>query len=144
LLADVRDVVSQVRDGSRFDLARAVRALSQQPTGELTVHVEAPGVIAVDDDAQAQAVLRCLQEIVTNAIRHAQARHLWLTIESGADGITVRGRDDGRGAAAVRWGHGLTGMRERFEALSGQVQVSTHVGGGFDVHGFVPRSRVAS
>lgn len=144
LLTDVRDVVSQVRDGSRFDLARAVRALSQQPAGDLRVHVDAPDVIPVDDEAQAQALLRCLQEIVTNTMRHAHARDLWLTIESTREGITVRGRDDGRGAAAVHWGLGLTGMRERFEALRGTVDVTTHPGGGFDVRGFVPRTRGVS
>ena len=144
LLADVRDVVGQLRESSRFDLVRAVRALADQSSGDLNIHVDAPSVIAIDDDAQAHAILRCLQEVVTNARRHAKAGNLWLTITSDAVGIAVHGRDDGRGAATVSYGHGLTGMRERFEALSGRLELTTRVGGGFEVHGFMPRAQAVS
>ncbi len=137
LLADVRDVVSQVRDGARFDLATAVRALIAQPAGSLTIHLEAPDTIPVDD-AHAHALLRCVQEIVTNAVRHAQARNLWIAVDLALDGVTVRGRDDGRGAPSLAWGHGLTGMRERFEAQAGRVEIRTRAGHGFEVHGFIP------
>ena len=144
LLADVRDVVGQLREGGRFDLLRAVRTLAELPTGSLTIHLDAPEEMPVADDEQAHALLRCVQEIVTNAMRHAQARHLWLTFQSDPDGIVVHGRDDGRGAGSPAWGHGLTGMRERFEALNGRLDVSTHVGGGFEVHGFIPHRQEAS
>jgi len=144
LLADVRDVVGQLREGGRFDLLRAVRTLAELPTGSLTIHVDAPDEIPVADDEQAHALLRCVQEIVTNTMRHAQARHLWLTFQSGPDGIMVRGRDDGHGSGSPSWGHGLTGMRERFEALNGRLDVSTHIGGGFEVRGFIPHRQEAS
>ena len=144
LLADVRDVVGQLRESSRFDLVRAVRALADQSCGDLHIHLDAPSVISIDDDAQAQTILRCLQEIVTNARRHAKAHNLWLTITSDAVGIAVHGRDDGRGAAMVSYGHGLTGMRERFEALSGRLELTTTIGGGFEVHGSMPRVQAVS
>ena len=143
LLADVRDVVGQLRESSRFDLAKAVRTLVAEPSGRLAIHLEAPDTIPVDDDAHAHALLRCVQEIVTNATRHSDARNLWLTIAPGSDGVTVHGRDDGRGAAHVAWGHGLTGMRERFEAQAGHVEVRTSAGRGFEVHGFLPRTQAA-
>lgn len=144
LLADVRDVVAQLRESSRFDLVRAVHALAEQPAGDLIIHVDAPAVIPVDDDAQAQAILRCLGEIVTNARRHADASTLWLTITTDSKGIAVHGKDDGHGAAAVSFGNGLTGMRERFEALNGRLDVTTRLGGGFELHGFMPRAQAAS
>jgi signal transduction histidine kinase len=108
-----------------------------QSTGSLAIHLESPETIPVDD-ARAHALLRCVQEIVTNAVRHAQARNLWIAIELTADGVTIRGRDDGRGAPTLAWGHGLTGMRERFEAHAGRVEVHTRAGHGFEVHGFLP------
>jgi signal transduction histidine kinase len=144
LLADVRDVVGQLREGSRFDLLRAVRTLAELPAGSLAIHLDAPDEMPIAHDEQAHALLRCVQEIVTNTMRHAQARHLWLTFQSGPDGIVVHGRDDGRGAGSPSWGHGLTGMRERFEALDGRLDVSTRVGGGFEVHGFIPHRQEAS
>ena len=144
LLADVRDVVGQLRESSRFDLVRAVRALAEQSAGDLIIYVDAPSVIPIDDDAQAHAILRCLEEVVTNARRHAEATNLWLTITSDANGIAVHGRDDGHGAATVSFGNGLTGMRERFEALNGRLDLTTRLGGGFEVHGFMPRGPAAS
>lgn len=147
LLADVRDVVGQLRESGRVELVRAVRDIAQaaqDPTGRLAIHVEANREIAIEDEAQAHALLRCIQEIVTNAMRHAHARHLWLRLESGTDGVTVHARDDGRGTAQVMWGHGLTGMRERFESLNGRLEISSSVEGGFEVRGFMPRAQVAS
>lgn len=147
LLADVRDVVGQLRESGRVELVRAVREIAQSaqdPTGTLAIHVEADGEITIADEAQAHALLRCVQEIVTNAMRHANAHHLWLRLESGTDGIFVHARDDGRGAASLTWGHGLTGMRERFESLNGRLDISSSDGGGFEVRGFMPRVQVAS
>lgn len=147
LLADVRDVVGQLRESGRVELVQAVRRIAQSahdPTGSLAIHVDADREIALEDEAQAHALLRCVQEIVTNAMRHAHARHLWLRLESGADGVRVHARDDGRGTTEVTWGHGLTGMRERFEALNGRLEISSSAEGGFEVRGFMPRAQVAS
>ena len=143
LLSDVREVVNQMRDSSRLDLAGAVRALAGG-AGTLQIHLDMPGPVDVDDAAQAQALLRGVQEIITNAARHAAARNLWIRIERRAGGIALHARDDGRGAAAVTWGNGLKGMRERFEAHAGRVEVTSTAGHGFEVHGFMPRAEAAS
>lgn len=141
LLADVRDVVGQLRESRPRDLAQAVRALVSAPAGPLAIHLDAPESLPTEDEAHAQAVLRCVQEIVTNATRHGQARHLWITVVTGPEGLTLHARDDGQGAARVAWGHGLTGMRERFEALAGRIEVDAHPGHGFEVRGFLPSTR---
>ncbi len=137
LLADVRDVVSQLRDRSRIDLAATVRSLTAQTSG-VEVHIDMPGTFEVEDAGQANTILRCVQEVVTNAARHAGARHLWIRIERTADGIALHARDDGRGSAVVTWGNGLTGMRERFEEHAGRVKIVAAEGRGFEVHGFIP------
>lgn len=140
LLADVRNAVGSLREVEPANLGQAIRALTAGPTGGLTVHLDAASDVHVAGAAQAHALLRCVQEILTNAIRHSQAAHLWITVEVGLDGVTVCGRDDGRGAGTVSWGHGLSGMRERVEALHGRLDVSTRAGDGFEVRAFVPRS----
>ncbi len=139
LLADVRDVVSQLRDSGAVDVADAIRRLAPQG-GELNVHFDLPQSLGALEQARAQAIVRCVQEVMTNAVRHAGARNLWITVADGADGVRVHARDDGRGAGAFTWGNGLRGMRERFEALAGRVDVETSAGGGFEVHGVMPRS----
>ena len=143
LLSDVRDVVSRLRESSRFDLAEAVRALVTS-AAQLEIDLQLPDTIVIDDPLQAHAILRCVQEIITNTARHAAARHLWIAIEPRADGIAVTARDDGRGADVVTWGNGLRGMRERFEEYSGRVEFSSAEGRGFEVRAFMPRADAAS
>jgi signal transduction histidine kinase len=35
-------------------------------------------------------------------------------------------------------GNGLSGMRERFDALGGRIELHSSEGGGFEVRGFMP------
>ena len=138
LLGDVRDVVGKLRDSRHLDLAQALRALTMTP-GTLQVHLDMPAHVEVEEPAQAHALLRCVQEIVTNAARHASARNLWITIVQREQGIDLHARDDGRGAAVLQWGNGLRGMRERFEEYAGRIEVQSSAGRGFEVRAFLPR-----
>jgi signal transduction histidine kinase len=142
LLADVRSVVSQLRESSAVDVAEALRRLIPA-SGPLAVHLDMmPALSGVDPD-RAQVLVRCVQEVITNAVRHAGAANLWITIADTADGIRVDARDDGQGAAALDWGNGLRGMRERFESCEGRLDVRTRPGGGFELHGVMPRAGTA-
>ena len=60
---------------------------------------------------------------------------------TGRTACACHARDDGQGAGALAWGNGLRGMRERFEALAGQVDVETKRRRGFEIHGVMPRSQ---
>ncbi|AWI91852.1 ATPase [Methylobacterium sp. DM1] len=76
-------------------------------------------------------VFRCIQESSTNAVRHGDARHVRARVaqESDAAGLTtlrISVEDDGTGIApGHRVGLGLSGMRERVEALGGQFRLDT-------------------
>jgi signal transduction histidine kinase len=137
LLSDVRDVVGTLREARPSDLAQAIRALGGTAPG-LSIHFDLPDVLPVDDGPRAEALLRCVQEIITNAVRHARASNLWIRIESRPDGIALHARDDGRGAAQLSLGHGLTGMRERFAACAGSVEFNSRRDIGFEVRCFMP------
>jgi len=123
LLHNVRDVVSAMRGSPGPNLTSALRGLVEEVPG-LRVHVTMPESLRVDDGARGHCILRCVQEIVTNTLRHAGARNLWITIAQSDEGITVDARDDGRCAGAVRAGHGLSGMRARLEELGGRLRVA--------------------
>lgn len=139
LLGDVRDVVSTLRSSRHIDLSQALRALAIT-SGTLDIHLEMPEHLRLEDAAQAHALLRSVQEIITNTARHASARNLWITIVQRPDGIDLRARDDGRGASVLEWGNGLRGMRERFEEYAGRLDVKSAIGHGFEVRGFMPRA----
>jgi len=137
LLADVREVVSTVREGSGLDLAGALLTLTRDiPTPK--VHLQVPDDLGIDDPQRAQVVLRCAQEAITNAVKHAGAQNLWLTLHRTEGGIRLEVKDDGRGATNLRRGHGLTGMRERLESLGGRLSVTSAPGQGFSLQAELP------
>jgi len=136
MLAEVRDVVSRLRADESTDLAAALRALVA-PIPSPRIHLNVPDDLPSVDGARALAVLRCAQECVTNAIRHASAQNLWIELEATAGGIGLRIRDDGKGAAPLSEGNGISGMRERIGALSGKLRLNPGPPG-FEAEVWVP------
>jgi two-component system sensor histidine kinase UhpB len=87
------------------------------------------------------ALLRVVQESLTNVARHACASRASLQIERGAGQVTVRVEDNGRGhgSAALPAGRfGLLGMKERVQALGGSLEVITAPGEGFRLTASIP------
>ncbi|OOG54552.1 sensor histidine kinase [Rhodanobacter sp. C03] len=131
LLADVREVVSELRQDDAIDLTQALRSLTEGVPG-LNVHVIMPPRFSVEDPRRAQVLLRCAQEIITNTARHAGARNLWLNFAyAGESLLGLHARDDGRGAEQVEPGNGLSGMRERLAEFGGSLTLDTGMSQGF-------------
>jgi two-component system sensor histidine kinase UhpB len=89
------------------------------------------------------AIYRIVQEAITNCLRHARARHLYidLTRAPGADsGLQLEIRDDGAGfdAARTAGGSGLAGMRERVALLGGSLQLLSEPGQGVTIRAELP------
>ena len=53
--------------------------------------------------------------------RDGCAHTLCIHIEVRDHGSALHARDDGRGVTDLKWGNGLSGMRERFEEHAGRV-----------------------
>src|SRR4029434_2395287 len=101
------------------------------------IHLSVADDLYVDDPSKAHAVFRCVQEAMTNAVRHARARNLWIQLSQSQTGIDVRISDDGDGRSDVKPGHGLKGMRERMEEVGGWVKVQARPGHGFAIEAWV-------
>ncbi len=127
LLSDVREVVGAMR-AERTDhaptLLVAIRALLVDVPG-LAVHLDVPESLVIEDACRAECIVRCIQEIVTNARRHARAQNLWVRLRDEAGHLAVEAHDDGKGAEELCDGHGLRGMRSRLEELGGRLEVRT-------------------
>jgi signal transduction histidine kinase len=137
LLADVRDVVSRLREDDPLDLAAALAALTSVITSPV-LHLDVAPDVAVRDPSIAQTTLRAVEEIVTNAVRHSGARNLWISLSVGDGSLSIEARDDGQGVDHVRFGNGLLGMRERVAAARGSMEVSSMRGEGFRVYVRLP------
>jgi signal transduction histidine kinase len=137
LLVDVREVVSDMRDDDKVELASALRTLVEG-VPEPRIHLDLPMELSMTDPLRAQVLLRCAQEMITNSVRHAQARNLWISLVPDEHGVAMIARDDGRGVDAVEAGNGLKGMAERLKQLGGELKIETSPGAGFALRAWVP------
>ena len=91
--------------------------------------------LAPDVEAAIQAMI---QEGLANSVRHGHAQHVSLTCVTDEGGLTVTLIDDGEGAAFVKDGIGLSGMRERIASCGGTLHAEP-VGNGFRLMGRFPQ-----
>lgn len=76
-------------------------------------------------------IYRVVQEALTNIARHAQAAHVKIDLSLNNDtSVHLQISDDGIGfdKPSLRYGFGLTGMRERIEGAGGKLEVSNKNG----------------
>ncbi|UCD23309.1 MAG: sensor histidine kinase, partial [Gemmatimonadota bacterium] len=143
-IKSIRNVTNDLRPSLLDDLGLvpALRALVDEfseRTGILARISEAGPLPGLSDESEL-AVYRALQEGLSNVARHADASSVVVILESGADSVILRVRDDGKGPPDLDWhklerrGHmGLTGMRERVTSLGGSLTVGRGAGEGMEL-----------
>jgi signal transduction histidine kinase len=77
-------------------------------------------------------------ETLTNTAKHAHASVVDVQVETVNSVLHVRVRDDGRGGAHVTGGSGLVGLKDRAEALGGQIWLHSPPGAGTAVEIALP------
>ncbi|MCA2211741.1 sensor histidine kinase [Jidongwangia harbinensis] len=138
-LAQLRNTLGVLRAGPPPDLV-GIPALAERAreTG-LAVAVAEHGTPVEVGPEVAAAAYRVVQESLTNAVRHADAEAVTVELGWSPAGLRVEIADDGRGVNTVRFGNGLTGMRERVVACGGGFHAGTPAGGtGFVVTAAFP------
>ncbi len=139
----VMDCADQIYDGmhrlisklrplalDHFGLHDALRDLLgecrlQHP--DLVVNASLPQALDALEDELATAVFRIVQEAVNNALRHAQAKRIDVRLSVAAQSLQLEVVDDGVGRVAQFQGgghYGLSGMRERAQALGGSFELT--------------------
>ena len=139
LLDDIRAVVGQLRRYDGVDLGPALRALTERLPGP-SIELELQPDLRVAEVAQAEALLRCAQEALTNALRHSGARRVRISLRGENDEVRIEIADDGHGESDLVPGNGLTGMRERFEEAGGRFEIETAPGRGFCIRAALPQA----
>ncbi|GLY07090.1 MULTISPECIES: sensor histidine kinase [Actinoplanes] len=141
-LDEIRRIARRLRPGvlEELGLASALRALATEfTTAGLSVRKQVgKDLPALGKDAEL-VVYRVAQESLTNAARHAGARHVDLRLGGdGGGGVELSVRDDGKGLRGAAEGAGLRGMRERALLIGATVTVASPPGGGTAVTLRVP------
>jgi two-component system sensor histidine kinase UhpB len=89
-------------------------------------------------------IYRCIQEGLTNAVRHARPKQIVVELAEAAARLDLRVRDDGQGMAVNKpAGFGLRGMQERVEGLGGRYRIDSTPGHGTSVDVSLPLMEMA-
>lgn len=137
LLSDVREAVSEMREGCAIDILAAIAPMVQ-PLPNLDIRLHADPGLTLEDSSMAQVILRCVQELITNTIKHASATKLELSLQKLDNLLILNSEDNGVGVALARLGNGLQGIKERVMALHGQLLIQSAPGHGFSVRITLP------
>jgi signal transduction histidine kinase len=136
LMKQLRAVVHETRGGS-IDLRSAIELLAE-PLPRPTLHLDIAPEVNLDTVAQADVVLRTVQEGLTNAARHSNAANIWVVLRLDGDRLRIQIRDDGRAGKQFALGTGLLGMRERVLAAGGDLRIENSSGGGVQLEALLP------
>ena len=120
---------------SKGGLGPAIKTLARRstvPVGlELAVDRRLPESIEV-------AAYYVIAESLTNVAKHARASGVTVRAGFAGDELRLEVTDDGVGGAAAGGGSGLLGLKDRVEAVSGRLDVTTPDGGGTTVSARIP------
>jgi PAS domain S-box-containing protein len=88
-------------------------------------------------------LFRIGQEALTNVVKHAQAKSVWITLVSQARRVSLSIKDDGIGFATAKpqdqdHGFGMRTMRERAQGIGGRLRVESRPGSGTTIRVEVP------
>jgi len=137
LLGEVRVVVSAERDDSAIDLSQSLRTLCDGIPAP-AIRLDVADDLRVASATTAHALFRCVQEAISNALRHADARQIDVGVARRGGAFVATVRDDGRGARGGAEGNGLAGMRERARSLGGELRAGDAADGGFEIELSLP------
>lgn len=124
LLSDVREAVSEIREKSNIQLQLALQKLVES-VPELAIELNYQDGVNIGDVSIAETVLRCVQESVTNSLKHSNGDKMKISLEVVEDGIRLTMLDNGRQKESLKMGNGLRGMTERVKELGGQIDFSS-------------------
>jgi signal transduction histidine kinase len=118
-----------------FVLHRAARDVADRYDGHLEVDLDDAVTANLD---QRHALMRITREAVSNALRHGHANRVRIRLRRDQDVRRLLIQDDGRGfdldaVSPTTNGYGLTSMRERAQALPGDLVVASTPGQGTEV-----------
>ncbi len=146
-LSDARQSIWALRtqDAGETTLPLKLRRMAEAAGGdELTSRFSLFGAYRPLPAETERELARVAQEAIHNVKKHAGASELSVQLEYGPEAVALEIRDDGRGGALERAaeataGHfGLTGMRERAEAIGATLEVNSAPGAGTTIRLSVP------
>ncbi len=128
-LDDLREISRGLHPAllSQAGLPPALRSLASRSPVPVTLEVEVSGRLASPVEVTAYYVV---SEALANAAKHADASLVSVAVAEDDGRLVAVVRDDGCGGADPSRGSGLTGLRDRVEAIGGRLSIGSPPGGG--------------
>jgi two-component system sensor histidine kinase DesK len=137
LLSDVREAVSEIRERSDIELKDALMALCDNlPRLKIQLHFD--DNLNINEVNTADTIIKCVQECLTNTMKHSTADELELEINKVEQGIALNISDNGKPINHFDMGNGLRGITERLALIDGHVNF-VHDKKGFRISISIPQ-----
>jgi signal transduction histidine kinase len=120
---------------SQGGLAPALKSLARHSAVPVDLHAAIKQPLP---DSVEVAAYYVVAEALTNAAKHAQASQVAVHAETTLAQLDLSIRDDGIGGANSSNGSGLTGLKDRVEALGGQMHIDSRLGTGTSLRITIP------
>ena len=140
LLAAMRDDGDSLELGPQPGLDSVGSLVAEVERAGLPVALHVEGETAPLPRAVELSAYRIVQEALTNALKHAHANRVDVTLRYGPDELEIEVRDDGSGGGASSNGpgYGLVGIRERVKIYGGTMTAGAAPDGGFVLDARLP------
>jgi signal transduction histidine kinase len=137
ILTDLQEISRGIHPAILSDggLGPALKTLARRCPIPASVDVLLEGRLAESVEIAAYYVVA---EALTNAAKYAQASEVSVCAEIQQDNLCLSIGDDGIGGADSRKGSGLIGLKDRIEALGGNMKVISVPGSGTSLHVTIP------
>lgn len=144
ILSDVRELAQGIHPSVLTDggILEAVEERCTHIPIDVSVRAsEAVRTMRFADDVEGAAYF-FVSETLANALKHARASRIEITLDADSDGVRLGVTDDGCGFnASTDRSNGLIGLGDRIRALGGTITISSHSEQGTSVQASIPTSR---
>ncbi|MGG1880092.1 sensor histidine kinase [Paenibacillus cisolokensis] len=135
-LKQVRELVSDMKFISLTQEIERSRELLR--TAGIQLEAAGNSTLPLLSSVEETMLALCVREATTNIIKHSQAKHCFIRIDTAGDHIHVTIADDGVGLGGRNSGNGISSMMERMKSLQGSLTVDDAEGGGTVVSLLLP------
>jgi signal transduction histidine kinase len=146
---EVRHTITHLREFRESEqLTEAIEQLLKRMTvgTDLQVRFTSKGRVLEEELPVLNAIYRMVEEATANAVKHARAHVLSVSLEASSVQVKVRVHDDGIGFVAEEKtgenAYGVVGMRERIAQVGGTLHIRSKPSEGTEIMAIIPRRGV--
>lgn len=107
------------------------KMLDRIKLSEINTRLNFKGLYYNLDEKSFDVINRIFLELVSNSIKHSQAKEIFISVNVKENGVNILYMDNGKGTDKLVLGNGLLGIKERLKLVGGNAEYITSYGEGF-------------